>query len=246
MTRVQPQLWIDRAGLAVSYYQRAFGAEVLHLVGGGDDIVAQLAIDGAAFWVSKADDETKRFSPDSLAERRVECRSSWTTLRTSWLAPTVYRLGDPEAGAGFTERVGRVWRAVIGREIKPATWHFPPLVPTAALSASRHSSVRTWSVIDQPSSLLEHASTTVAKKQPALIGRDAGRVADPQLVELVAVNRRLTRSAAGTLVGSAIVVRIRRGQQRPRRPARAISRSTCLWLTTTPSRASCSVTRGSP
>jgi hypothetical protein len=42
MTAVQPQLWIDRDGAAVGFYERAFGATVLHLVGDGDDIVAGL------------------------------------------------------------------------------------------------------------------------------------------------------------------------------------------------------------
>lgn len=31
-----------------------------------DDIVAQLAVDGAVFWVARADDATKRLSPDRL------------------------------------------------------------------------------------------------------------------------------------------------------------------------------------
>ena len=66
MTSFQPQLWIDRAGAAVSFYERAFGAEVLHRVGDGDDIVAQLAVGDAAFWVSRADPTMKRFSPDKL------------------------------------------------------------------------------------------------------------------------------------------------------------------------------------
>lgn len=51
MTSIQPQLWIDRAGAPVAFYERAFGATVLHLVGDGDDIVAQLDVDGAGFWV---------------------------------------------------------------------------------------------------------------------------------------------------------------------------------------------------
>lgn len=43
MTAFQPQLWVDRAAAAVAFYQEAFGATVLHQVGEGDDIVAQLA-----------------------------------------------------------------------------------------------------------------------------------------------------------------------------------------------------------
>jgi PhnB protein len=67
MTSLQPQLWIEKPGAAVDFYQRAFGAAVLHQVGDGDDIVAQLAIDTAAFWVARADPTMQRFSPLDLA-----------------------------------------------------------------------------------------------------------------------------------------------------------------------------------
>jgi len=52
MTGIQPELWSDRAAAAVAFYESAFGARVLHQVGEGDEIVAQLAIGDAAFWVS--------------------------------------------------------------------------------------------------------------------------------------------------------------------------------------------------
>ena len=50
MTSIQPELWVDRAAEVVAFYQAAFGAIVLHRVGEGEDIVAQLAIGDAAFW----------------------------------------------------------------------------------------------------------------------------------------------------------------------------------------------------
>jgi len=52
MTGIQPELWIDHADAAVTFYQAAFGARVLHRVGEGDDIVAPLAVGDAAFWIS--------------------------------------------------------------------------------------------------------------------------------------------------------------------------------------------------
>ena len=52
MTSIQPELWVDRGAQAVAFYQAAFGAAVLHRVGSGEDIVAQLAIADAAFWVA--------------------------------------------------------------------------------------------------------------------------------------------------------------------------------------------------
>jgi len=63
MTDIQPELWLDRADEAVAFYQAAFGARVLHRVGEGDDIVAQLAVGDAAFWVSSGGPEAPRFSP---------------------------------------------------------------------------------------------------------------------------------------------------------------------------------------
>ncbi len=54
MTSIQPELWVDRAAEAVAFYQAAFGAIVLHRVGEGEDIVAQLVIGNAAFWVARA------------------------------------------------------------------------------------------------------------------------------------------------------------------------------------------------
>ena len=63
VTDIQPELWIERADAAVEFYQAAFGARVLHRVGEGDDIVAQLAVGDAAFWVSSGGPEGPRFSP---------------------------------------------------------------------------------------------------------------------------------------------------------------------------------------
>lgn len=53
-TAIQPELWVDDGQAAVDFYVQAFGARVIHQVGEGDDIVAQLAIDGAEFWIATA------------------------------------------------------------------------------------------------------------------------------------------------------------------------------------------------
>ncbi len=63
---IQPELWIDRAGAAIAFYEQAFGAAVLHMVGDGDDVVAQLAIGEALFWVATASPEVGRFDPASI------------------------------------------------------------------------------------------------------------------------------------------------------------------------------------
>jgi PhnB protein len=66
MTSIQPELWVDQASRAVAFYAAAFGATVLHQVGEGDDIVAQLAIGDAAFWVAAAGPDLGRFSPRAI------------------------------------------------------------------------------------------------------------------------------------------------------------------------------------
>jgi PhnB protein len=66
MTSIQPELWVERAGEAVAFYEKAFGASVLHRVGEGDEIVAQLAAGDAVFWVGSADPSVKRFSPQAI------------------------------------------------------------------------------------------------------------------------------------------------------------------------------------
>ena len=63
MTSIQPELWVDAPSEAVAFYEEAFGASVLHRVGDGDDIVAQLGVGDAAFWVAGTSSSLKRLSP---------------------------------------------------------------------------------------------------------------------------------------------------------------------------------------
>lgn len=66
MTSIQPELWVDRGAQAIAFYQAAFGAAVLHRVGDGEDIVAQLAIGDAAFWVATAGSAGPRLNPKAI------------------------------------------------------------------------------------------------------------------------------------------------------------------------------------
>jgi PhnB protein len=66
VTAIQPELWVEPTGAAIAFYTAAFGATVLHQVGDGDDIVAQLAVGDAAFWVAAASDDAGRFSPTAI------------------------------------------------------------------------------------------------------------------------------------------------------------------------------------
>jgi PhnB protein len=66
---IQPELWVSDGPAAVAFYERAMGAVVEHRVNGPDegDVVAQLAVGGARFWVSNASADLGRFSPDAIA-----------------------------------------------------------------------------------------------------------------------------------------------------------------------------------
>jgi len=66
MTSIQPELWVESPREAVAFYQAAFGATILHLVGDGDDIVAQLGVGDAAFWVAGVSSTMKRLSPKAI------------------------------------------------------------------------------------------------------------------------------------------------------------------------------------
>lgn len=66
MASIQPELWVDRGLAALAFYRQAFGARVLHLVGDGEDIVAQLAIDEAVFWIAAVGDSSERATPRAL------------------------------------------------------------------------------------------------------------------------------------------------------------------------------------
>lgn len=63
---MQPQLYVADGRAAVGFYVKAFGASVLHQVGGTDDdpaIVAQLAVGDGAFWVTTESASIGRLSP---------------------------------------------------------------------------------------------------------------------------------------------------------------------------------------
>ena len=104
MTSIQPELWVDNPREAVAFYEAAFGATVLHEAGGGDDIVAQLAVGEAAFWVAATSASLKRLSPRTLGG---------ATGRSRWSSKTQ---GRRRAGGrcrcdGIVARAHRAWLA---------------------------------------------------------------------------------------------------------------------------------------
>jgi len=66
---ISPQLSVSHGREAIAFYEAAFGAVVDHRVGGTDehpDVVAQMSIDGATFWVADEAPEHGNFSPETL------------------------------------------------------------------------------------------------------------------------------------------------------------------------------------
>jgi PhnB protein len=66
VTSIQPELWVDDPRGALAFYAVAFDATVLHLVGEGEDVVAQLGVGDAAFWIASASPAMKRLSPRAI------------------------------------------------------------------------------------------------------------------------------------------------------------------------------------
>lgn len=67
--RVVPQLSVRRGRAAVEFYKAAFGAVERFRVGGTDDnpeVVAELAVGDATFWVADESPEHANYSPESL------------------------------------------------------------------------------------------------------------------------------------------------------------------------------------
>jgi len=54
VTSIEPELWVEGARDAIAFYEAAFGSTVLLRVGEDDDVVAQLAVGDARFWISSA------------------------------------------------------------------------------------------------------------------------------------------------------------------------------------------------
>jgi len=112
VTSIQPELWVERPGEAIAFYEAAFGAKVVHRVGEGDDIVAQLAVGDASFWIATSSTAAKRFSPPE---------SGGATGRTLLVVDEPDRVAAHAVAAGATEKSPvsdeHGWR--VGRIIDP-------------------------------------------------------------------------------------------------------------------------------
>ena len=64
-----PQLSVRRGQAAIEFYGEAFGAVEVYRVGGTDetpDVVAQLSVGEASFWISDESPPNENFSPESV------------------------------------------------------------------------------------------------------------------------------------------------------------------------------------
>ena len=69
MISLAPQLSVRRGRAAVEFYKSAFGAIEVYRVGGTDDnpdVVSQLLVGDATFWVSDESPPNANFSPESV------------------------------------------------------------------------------------------------------------------------------------------------------------------------------------
>lgn len=71
---VSPELSVRRGREAIEFYKAAFGAVEVYRVGGTDgneEVVAQLSLGNASFWVADESPPNKNFSPESLGGSTV-------------------------------------------------------------------------------------------------------------------------------------------------------------------------------
>lgn len=110
--QLQPELWVADPAAAIAFYERAFGAVVEHRVGAGTEIVAQLQVAGARFWVANASDELHRFSPGAIGG---------TTSRTLLVVddPAATFAAAVAAGATATSPVQDEHGWLLGRVVDP-------------------------------------------------------------------------------------------------------------------------------
>jgi PhnB protein len=126
--RIVPELSVRNGVEAVEFYARAFGAVEVYRVGGTDDnpdVVAELSVGGASFWVSDEAPSSGNFSPESVGGGTVRM---------------LLVVGDPiaaveratTAGAREVYPVAEEHGWLLGRIVDPYGHHWEigrPLIP---------------------------------------------------------------------------------------------------------------------
>jgi PhnB protein len=118
---VLPQLSVRRGRAAVEFYKAAFGAVEVYRVAGTDahpDVVAQLSVGNASFWVSDESPPHGNFSPESLGGGTVRMLlivddpeavvaravAAGATRSTRWARSTAGVWGGSRTPSGITGR----------------------------------------------------------------------------------------------------------------------------------------------
>lgn len=137
---ILPQLAVRRGRAAIEFYKAAFGAVEDHRVGGTDeaeDVVAQLSVGNASFWVSDESPQHGNFSPESLGGG---------TVRMLLIVENPDSVVERAIAAGAVEVYGvseeHGWR--LGRIADPFGHHWEigrPLIPWPPRDG-RHCSTR--------------------------------------------------------------------------------------------------------
>ena len=135
--RILPQLSVRHGRAAVEFYKAAFGAVEVYRVGGTDespDVVAQLTVGDASFWVSDESPPNANYSPESLGGGTVRLLlivddpDAAVTRATAAGAAEVYPVAEAHG-----------WR--LGRVVDPFGHHWEigkPLVPWPPASGRPH------------------------------------------------------------------------------------------------------------
>jgi PhnB protein len=125
---IVPELSVRRGREAVEFYKRAFGAVEVYRIGGTDespDVVAQLSLGEASFWVSDEAPASANFSPESVGGG---------TVRMLLIVDDPAAMADRAKAAGATEvyPVGEQHGWLLGRVEDPFGHHWEigkPLIP---------------------------------------------------------------------------------------------------------------------
>ena len=114
------QLSVRRGRVAIEFYKTAFGAVEDHRVGGTDeseDVVCQLSVGTATFWISDESPQHGNFSPESLGGG---------TVRMLLLVDDPVSTVERAVAAGATEvyPVGQQHGWLLGRIADPFGHHW--------------------------------------------------------------------------------------------------------------------------
>jgi PhnB protein len=94
---VIPELSVRRGREAVEFYKAAFGAVEVYRVGGTEEheeVVSQLSVGDASFWVSDESPPNKHFSPETLGG---------STVRVLLIVPEPRVVAERAVALGATE-----------------------------------------------------------------------------------------------------------------------------------------------